>query len=115
MAAFLGTAKARQRYWARSLYGWPAFRAAQANAAHHALAELETLGAVGALITQNVDGLHQQAGQRQLLELHGNLHRVVCLDCGAVRDRQAVQAWLTQANAHLLGASPSLRQMAMRT
>lgn len=106
--AFLASAAARQRYWARSMYGWPVFSQAAANSAHGALAQLEQSGMVGALITQNVDGLHQQAGHRRVLELHGNLHRVTCLECGASRDRESIQSWLESANAHLLGQQPQL-------
>ncbi|MGI9327164.1 MAG: NAD-dependent protein deacetylase [Pseudomonadales bacterium] len=106
--AFLASAASRQRYWARSMFGWPAFSRATANGAHAALAQLEQRGMVGALITQNVDGLHQQAGHRRVLELHGNLHRVNCLQCGASRERESIQRWLEFANAHLLGQRPQL-------
>ena len=57
--------------------------AAKPNAGHEALAELEALGCCAAVITQNVDDLHRQAGTKQLLEIHGNYHWLRCLDCGA--------------------------------
>ena len=94
---YLASPGARARYWARSLYGWPAFSRARPNRAHEALAELERAGLVGALITQNVDGLHQQAGAAQVLELHGNLHRVLCLGCGLQQSRAELQQWLLAA------------------
>jgi NAD-dependent SIR2 family protein deacetylase len=65
---FLGTAAMRQRYWARSMIGWPVVAAAQPNAAHTALARLEAAGHVPTLVTQNVDGLHQRAGSRAVIE-----------------------------------------------
>jgi NAD-dependent deacetylase len=55
---------------------------AQPNAAHHALAELERIGVVRHLITQNVDDLHRRAGQQEITEIHGNRHWMRCLDCG---------------------------------
>jgi len=88
---FTGTELARQRYWARSMLGWPLIAAAQPNRAHLALAALERRGKVGVLITQNVDGLHQQAGSRAVIDLHGRLDRVVCLDCRTLSDRADLQ------------------------
>lgn len=55
---------------------------AQPNAAHRCLAELERAGKLSAVVTQNIDGLHQQAGSRRVLELHGSVHRNTCMDCG---------------------------------
>jgi NAD-dependent SIR2 family protein deacetylase len=78
---FVGSPMGRARYWSRSAVGWPVFSAARPNAAHHALADLEASGAVAGVITQNVDGLHQAAGSRTVVELHGSLSRVRCLDC----------------------------------
>jgi NAD-dependent SIR2 family protein deacetylase len=69
------------RYWARSMVGWPVLAQARPNAGHDALAALEAAGHLGALLTQNVDGLHQRAGSHAVLELHGNIHSVVCLAC----------------------------------
>lgn len=54
----------------------------QPNAGHRALAELETAGVLHAVITQNIDGLHQAAGSRRVVEFHGSLRRLVCLGCG---------------------------------
>lgn len=55
---------------------------AQPNAAHRCLAELERAGKLSAVVTQNIDGLHQQAGSRRVLELHGSVHRNTCMECG---------------------------------
>jgi len=94
----------RRRYWARSMVGWPTLAQARPNAGHAALAALEYAGRIGPVLTQNVDGLHQQAGSRTVLELHGNIHTVVCLDCRTLMPRALVQDMLETANPHLLGA-----------
>ncbi|QYF92953.1 NAD-dependent protein deacetylase [Massilia sp. PAMC28688] len=95
----------RRRYWARSMVGYPTLCGAAPNAGHHALATLQSQGRIGSLLTQNVDGLHQRAGSDPVLELHGNIHRVICLDCHAGFSRAAIQALLVQAN-------PALAQLA---
>jgi NAD-dependent SIR2 family protein deacetylase len=95
---FIRSAAARKRYWARSYAGWARFAAAQPNPAHRALFELQRRGVVGALITQNVDGLHQQAGSRDVIELHGSNHRVVCLSCASIVPREEVQRRILDAN-----------------
>ncbi|TFW31397.1 NAD-dependent protein deacetylase [Duganella callida] len=91
----------RRRYWARSMAGWPTLAGARPNIAHQALAGLEQAGRIDAIITQNVDGLHQRAGSSKLIELHGNIHYVKCLDCGALHERAAIQSWLKDANPAL--------------
>nr|WP_143167442.1 NAD-dependent protein deacetylase [Massilia sp. CF038] len=88
----------RRRYWARSMAGYPTLSRAAPNAGHHALAALETQGRIGQLLTQNVDGLHQRAGSASVLELHGSIHHVVCLDCQASFTRSFVQQQLHDAN-----------------
>ena len=93
----------RKRYWARSMVGYPTLARAAPNAAHHAIAELQADARLGALITQNVDGLHRRAGSSGVLELHGNIHRVVCLDCHAHFPRQFVQNLLEEANPDAAG------------
>lgn len=82
-------------YWARSWMGWPRMRDAQPNDGHRALGELMP----AALITQNVDGLHQKGGSRGVLDLHGRLNRVICLRCAALYDRDWVQEKLDELNA----------------
>lgn len=98
-AEFTASAAARQRYWARSFAGWRRIAAATPNAAHAALAELEARGSVRTVITQNVDGLHRRAGSRNVIDLHGVLHRVRCLGCAAITPRDALQARLERLNA----------------
>jgi len=99
-ADFTGSLKARRRYWAGSLRGWPRVRDAAANPAHLALARLEQAGRVVRIVTQNVDGLHQRAGSRRVVDLHGRLDRVECLSCGAVLHREDVQSLLLGWNRH---------------
>ncbi|OLR93028.1 NAD-dependent protein deacetylase [Actinokineospora bangkokensis] len=95
---FTGSAEARQRYWARSHVGWRTIARADPNRGHHAVAELHARGYLAGVITQNVDGLHQAAGTPAVVELHGGLDRVVCLDCGEVSSRGALDRRLGAAN-----------------
>jgi NAD-dependent SIR2 family protein deacetylase len=94
----------RRRYWARSMVGYQLLARARPNAAHLALAELGQQGRLGELMTQNVDGLHQRAGSPAVLELHGNIHRVICLDCHAPFSRAQVQDMLEFLNPGLRSA-----------
>lgn len=100
--AFLKAASVRARYWARSYFGWQTMSGARPNPGHNALAALQRAGDVSVIITQNVDGLHQAAGSDCVVELHGSVHRVICLSCGARFARQEVQHWLAQRNPQLL-------------
>ncbi len=90
--------RARHRYWARSFIGWRQIERARPNDGHRAVAALQQAGLVGGLITQNVDGLHQAGGATDVLELHGGLDRTVCLACGDVADRAALDVRLRIAN-----------------
>ncbi|MDB5932971.1 MAG: NAD-dependent deacetylase [Massilia sp.] len=94
----------RKRYWARSMAGYPVLASASPNAAHRALASLQAEAVLGGVITQNVDGLHQRAGSADVLELHGNIHRVVCLDCHASFARTFIQGLLEELNPAATGA-----------
>jgi NAD-dependent deacetylase sirtuin 4 len=96
--AFTASDDARRRYWARSMLGWKRVAHASPNAAHRALAELEKRGAVVGLITQNVDGLHSRAGSQRIVELHGTLDHVGCLDCGALEKRCDLQQRMQELN-----------------
>jgi NAD-dependent SIR2 family protein deacetylase len=87
-----------QRYWARAYAGWPHLAAASPNAAHHALARWEAAGTLAQLVTQNVDRLHQAAGSRAVIDLHGRLDVVVCLSCGDRTARDALQLAMAAAN-----------------
>jgi NAD-dependent protein deacetylase/lipoamidase sirtuin 4 len=95
---FVGDPAARARYWARSAVGWPRVSQARPNAGHAALAEMERSGAVMAVVTQNVDRLHQAAGSSRVVELHGALSEVVCLECGAREERGGLQERLLELN-----------------
>ena len=98
---FVGSEAARRRYWARSFVGWQRVAAARPNSAHRALVGLETTNQVTGLVTQNVDGLHQAAGSKRVLELHGSLAAVRCLECGAVSSRRQLQEKLRELNPEL--------------
>jgi NAD-dependent deacetylase sirtuin 4 len=65
----------RQRYWARNFVGWEEFGSRQPNQSHFALTQLERLGLIHSLVTQNVDALHTKAGAKRVTELHGCSHR----------------------------------------
>ncbi len=88
----------RRRYWARAVLGWGPMRSAEPNAGHRGLAALEARGVIDAVVTQNVDRLHHKAGSRRVTELHGALAEVACLACGAIEDRDALQARLLARN-----------------
>lgn len=100
---FLAAPESRRRYWARAMLGWPRVRQARPNAAHEALASLQSQGRISGLITQNVDTLHDQAGSADVIELHGSLHRVLCLDCGQRSERDAIQRLMELQNPYLAG------------
>jgi NAD-dependent SIR2 family protein deacetylase len=95
---FMTDLEVRQRYWARSLAGWPIISRAQPNGAHLALARLETNGFVQLLITQNVDGLHSTAGSRHVIDLHGRLDSVRCMQCDHTLPRAELQRHLLLSN-----------------
>jgi NAD-dependent SIR2 family protein deacetylase len=88
---FVSGPESQRRYWARAHVGWSRMRQAEPNAGHRALAALEDQGRVGLLITQNVDGLHERAGSRSLVALHGRITDVVCIDCRHVEPRAKLQ------------------------
>jgi NAD-dependent SIR2 family protein deacetylase len=95
---FTGSAAARRRYWARSHLGWRHIARAVPNRGHHAVAGLARQGRLAGIITQNVDGLHQAAGAAGVTELHGSLHRVMCLSCGQRTARTDLHGRLEAAN-----------------
>jgi NAD-dependent SIR2 family protein deacetylase len=96
--AFMDEAATRRRYWARSLIGWRTMGRAQPGAAHHALAQLEEAGHIELLLTQNVDGLHDAAGSRRSIDLHGRIDTVRCMACEARTPRAELQAELLRRN-----------------
>ena len=89
---------ARRRYWARSHVGWRSIVRARPNAGHSAVAALQRHGLLSGIVTQNVDGLHQSAGAGGVVELHGSLARVICLDCQNTVDREELHNRLREAN-----------------
>ena len=91
---FVSGPEAQQRYWARSHLGWGRMRGAEPNAGHRALAALDP----ELLITQNVDGLHERAGSRRMVALHGRIADVVCLACRDVTPRARLHDRLTALN-----------------
>jgi NAD+-dependent protein deacetylase sirtuin 4 len=102
---FVRSTETRVRYWARSMLGWPVLASARPNDAHRALAALEERGALLGLLTQNVDRLHRAAGSRRVIELHGAVAEVECLDCAAIEARAEVQERLVDQNRAWIEAS----------
>jgi len=90
--------RGRHRYWARSFVGWRRIRGARPNDGHRAVGQLQAAGLLRGVITQNVDGLHQAGGATDVVELHGGLDRTVCLNCGDVAGRAALDERLQAAN-----------------
>ena len=107
---FTGSAAARRRYWARSHLGWRVIARAEPNAGHRSVTRLQQAGLLSGVVTQNVDGLHSTAGAAGVVELHGNLDRVVCLDCRRITPRAALDSRLRAVNrawrAKVLGVNP---------
>jgi NAD-dependent SIR2 family protein deacetylase len=100
---FVASESGRRRYWARSHLGWRTIARAAPNDGHRAIATLQARGYLSGVITQNVDGLHQAAGARDVIELHGNLDRVICLTCRTTSAREALDRRLRLANAEFEG------------
>ena len=95
---FMAHEHTRKRYWARGLIGWRRLRDAQPNAAHRSLAALEDRGRIEQLVTQNVDGLHQAAGSRNVIDLHGRADVVRCMKCERRRSREELHAEMASRN-----------------
>jgi NAD-dependent SIR2 family protein deacetylase len=106
--AFTRDPIARRRYWARSHLGWRTIGDARPNDGHRAVARLAELGLIDGVITQNVDGLHQAAGARDVVELHGNLGRIACLACGELTGRAEHSARLDAANPHFAAVASAI-------
>ena len=106
---FTRNSEARARYWARATAGWGRVREAVPNGAHQAIAGLENQGRLVGTITQNVDRLHQQAGLKEVIELHGSLYDVRCLKCGKMEGRDSLQMRLRRVN---VGWRPDVDEVA---
>lgn len=98
---FLGSHRARQRYWAGAHVGWRTFSIAEPNAGHLSLVAMEQHEIVSGIVSQNVDGLHRRAGTAHVVDLHGTLDRVTCLDCDQMFDRSGVERQLATSNPWL--------------
>ena len=98
---FLSKHESRQRYWARSMIGWPNIAKAEPNDLHRFLTILERQGKIRVLVTQNIDALHQRAGHKKVIDLHGRLDQVVCLACGGKSSRYDLQHRLKILNPEM--------------
>jgi len=98
---FMGSQEARARYWARSYVGWSRIAIAKPNPGHFALASAESQGALKYLVTQNVDGLHQEAGSKAVIDLHGRLDTVICLGCRKIISRSQMDELLKELNPNI--------------
>ncbi|MBW0147038.1 NAD-dependent protein deacetylase [Marinobacter arenosus] len=96
--AFMDSFETRQRYWGRSLIGWPVMRNATPNPSHHHISDLELLNHSNLVVTQNVDRLHQKAGTRAVTDLHGRADEVICMSCGYRCPRDDVHDRCAQLN-----------------
>lgn len=108
---FLHDPAASHRYWARSFVGWRAMNIARPNRTHYGLVELERAGYLRAVVTQNVDGLHEEAGSERVLSIHGDMGHVVCLDCRTKEPRRAFDERLDAANPGYLQSVQITRDM----
>jgi NAD-dependent SIR2 family protein deacetylase len=95
---FLNNLTTRQRYWARSLVGWPLMQQARPNTAHFQIAALESRGLVSHVVTQNVDRLHQKAGSDQAVDLHGRADEIICVSCDYRESRQVMHEYCAALN-----------------
>lgn len=95
---YMGSEDARVRYWSRSYVGWSVIANALPNQGHLALAHAEQLGRISTVITQNVDNLHQMAGSANVIDLHGRLDQVICMDCRSVISRIDVDYLIESLN-----------------
>lgn len=95
---FVNKELSRKRYWARSMVGYKQFGNAQPNKAHLTLAQLEQASILKAIITQNVDRLHQKAGSKNVIDLHGRNDIVRCLSCNTTSSRRIIQQQICNLN-----------------
>lgn len=109
---FVGDSVARRRYWARSFFGWQVIAAAKPNVVHREIGAWDAAGLLRGIVTQNVDGLHQAGGAVTVEELHGNLHRVVCLDCGELSGRRELARRLAEVNPALSDGGDAVGEVA---
>jgi len=107
---FIKNETGRRKYWARNYIGWDKFVTLQPNSGHQKLAYWDKCGKLQWHVTQNVDGLCHKAGSRKLTELHGSMHRVVCMKCKTLSSRSDLQTQFSKLNsawsAQILGYGP---------
>ena len=106
---FVSSAEMRKRYWARSMLGWNNFFKAKPSQTHHVITQLQASGYLSQIITQNVDRLHQHSGCQQVMDLHGRLDQVICLDCGRLAARAEFQDQLLHLNPDFKSNKQTLR------
>lgn len=106
---FLKNADVRKRYWARNYVGWPNFSSFQPNRSHYVLSDWEKKGRVEWLVTQNVDALHYKAGSKNVTELHGSAHRVMCLSCSFKVSRHSMQKMIKEQNPEWIAKAEEVR------
>jgi len=99
---FVGDEEFRRHYWARNHVGWKHVNRTVPNAGHQALVRLEERDLLAGIITQNVDLLHEDAGSRNVIDLHGRYDRVICLSCGRVISRTHLAERLDALNTDFL-------------
>lgn len=102
---FMRCQQTRQRYWARSLVGWPVMAGAKPNIAHYQLARLSRSPLISGVITQNVDRLHQKADTANTIDLHGRADQIVCMNCSEQRPRQWMHDRCSQDNPSFMNFS----------
>ncbi|CAG2163692.1 unnamed protein product [Oppiella nova] len=111
---FLRSDGIRRRYWARNYCGWNRFSSFEPNSGHKCLAEWERQKKVSAIVTQNVDRLHQRAGSELVIELHGSAYTVACLSCKYRVSRYLFQQTLTQLNEDIITSHEMDRNQQLR-
>lgn len=106
---FCNSEAIRRRYWARNYIGWPRFSSLKPNITHKILKDLEYVGKVGCIITQNVDNLHSKAGSKEVIELHGTAFRVMCLNCNHKICRYELQEVFQKLNPSMVAITQMIR------
>lgn len=98
---YIGSEKARQRYWARNFIGWTRFSKRLPNFNHYAIKKFEDNNKLTTIVTQNVDNLHFKAGSKNVIELHGTAYRIKCLSCENTMSRHDLQKNFIEMNPHV--------------
>ncbi|XP_011640506.1 NAD-dependent protein deacylase Sirt4-like isoform X2 [Pogonomyrmex barbatus] len=106
---FCNSEVARRRYWARNYIGWPRFSSLKPNITHEILKDLEYVGKVGCIVTQNVDNLHSKAGSKKIIELHGTAFNVICLNCNHKICRHELQKVFQKLNPSMIATAEMIR------